>query len=406
MIVIVLICCAFLAFLVYILRPARSSCTGRIPSADTDWTSRRSLVNASKEDAPATGKRYLVIGTGSVGLAIMETLVSRGEKFVKGFDILPPRRGISGTEFIKGSVTDLLAVQTACEGVDVVFATVALIRYYERLAWQYPESHAVNVMGTSNVVRACIDSGVQVLIQTSSSNVCIAKQYAGMDMDESAPLVDATTSPNHYGWTKVQAEQAIIASNGLDLPGGRGPLAASVIRPCSGIFGPNDNFMTEKPLREGEMKIFLPDSKIDYVFVENVVWGHLLLEKHMHSQAAKVGGQVFCISNEEPIVADDFFTALGHFYEKAMHRPMKRTYLPRRLMIILAYACETYQRLTRKRPKGDIALLTPAMLNIASLSYAFSSRKARNMLGYAPLYTVDEAMQKTVSDWMLTSKHS
>eukprot|EP00927_Polykrikos_kofoidii_P009691 TRINITY_DN14056_c0_g1_i1.p1 TRINITY_DN14056_c0_g1~~TRINITY_DN14056_c0_g1_i1.p1 ORF type:complete len:435 (+),score=46.71 TRINITY_DN14056_c0_g1_i1:196-1305(+) len=358
------------------------------------------MATVVREQAPATGKRYLVIGTGSVGVYIIEQLVERGEKSVKGFDVAAPKRPLPcGVSFICGNVTDYAVVRDACKDVDVVFTTAALIRYYERLSWQYQESHAVNVIGTANIINACVENGVQVLVQTSSSNVCVGPGLVSMTMDESSPYVDAASSPNHYGWTKVQAEQAIIQANGTELPNGKGHLATAAVRPCSAIFGPNDNFITEKTLREGEVKVFVPDAKIDYIFVENVVWGHLLLEKKLHSSPAEVGGSAFCISNDDPIVADDFYVALMHFYEQSFKQRLKCTHLPRRLMTALAWASETYQFLTGRRIKGELALLTPATLNTAGLSYAFSSKKARDVLGYRPLYSFDEAIQKTVALW-------
>jgi len=40
------------------------------------------------------------------------------------------------------------------------------------------------------------------------------------------------------------------------------------------------------------------------------------------------------------------------------------------------------------------------MGNIAGLSYGFSSAKAKAVLGYDPLYSVDEGLQKTVALFM------
>ena len=50
------------------------------------------------------------------------------------------------------------------------------------------------------------------------------------------------------------------------------------MRPCSAIFGPDDNFISETWIRAGALQIILPAPKIDYVHVDNVLWGHLLCE--------------------------------------------------------------------------------------------------------------------------------
>jgi len=146
--------------------------------------------------------------------------------------------------------------------------------------------------------------------------------------------------------------------------------------------------------------IFLPEPVIDYVFVENVVWGHLLLEARLHDRPAEVAGNVFCISNEEPRhTSQEFYDAVAYFYEKRFGRSLGFSYLPPRLMLLIAHIVEGIQRITHRRLHGDIALLTPAMFDLASLSYAFSSAKAGKLLGYKPLYNLDQAIQKTIQLW-------
>ena len=243
------------AFCYWLLKPSPRQ-PAKQPPPGVDWRARSGLHATVKEKAPATGKSYLVIGTGSVGLIIMEALVERGEKKVKGLDVVAPRRGVEGATFAVGNVTDYSSIKAACEGVDVVYLTVALIRYYERLQYQYAASHAVNVTGTGNVLRACAECGVQVLVQTSTSNVCVAAALVSTSMDESSELVGPQNSPNHYGWTKAQAETMVLAANGAPLePAARGALQTVAVRPCSGIFGLQDNFMTEKWLELGQVQI-------------------------------------------------------------------------------------------------------------------------------------------------------
>eukprot|EP00929_Paragymnodinium_shiwhaense_P031361 TRINITY_DN17585_c0_g1_i1.p2 TRINITY_DN17585_c0_g1~~TRINITY_DN17585_c0_g1_i1.p2 ORF type:complete len:166 (+),score=43.32 TRINITY_DN17585_c0_g1_i1:67-564(+) len=64
----------------------------RRPNASADYKKRKCLAEAMTELAPKTGKKYLIIGTGSVGVAIMDALLERGESEVRGFDVAAPRR--------------------------------------------------------------------------------------------------------------------------------------------------------------------------------------------------------------------------------------------------------------------------------------------------------------------------
>ena len=111
------------------------------------------------------------------------------------------------------------------------------------------------------------------------------------------------------------------------------------------------------------------------------------------------GGHAFCVNGGEPSrSADDFYAAVAHFYEQATGEAMAVTRLPTRLLRVIAFAVECYQRLTQTRLVGELGNLTPAMFATAELSYGFSSAKAKRLLGYEPLYTVDEGLQKTTAE--------
>ena len=178
-----------------------------------------------------------------------------------------------------------------------------------------------------------------------------------------------------------------------------GTLSTAAVRPCSAIFGPDDNFISETWIRAGALQIILPAPKIDYVHVDNVLWGHLLCEKALREKTEAVGGHAFCVNGGEPSrSADDFYAAVAHFYEQATGEAMAVTRLPTRLLRVIAFAVECYQRLTQTRLVGELGNLTPAMFATAELSYGFSSAKAKRLLGYEPLYTVDEGLQKTTAE--------
>jgi len=209
MLVACLVCSLGYAIAKWVLRPCQPSITLPPPPTTVDHTARADDNEAELARAPKTGLRYLVVGTGSVGTCIVEALLARGEEHVRGFDIVPNTVLVElKVETVQGSVTQLADLTAACQGIDVVYATFALIRFYERLRFQYAASHAVNVVGTANLVAACKAAGVRVLVVTSTSNVCVSPSWCPTwpvkALTEDTPLVDPTTSPSHYGWTKVQ----------------------------------------------------------------------------------------------------------------------------------------------------------------------------------------------------------
>lgn len=158
-----------------------------------------------------------------------------------------------------------------------------------------------------------------------------------------------------------------------------------------------DKLITERMMRYGHIILFLARCRVDFTYVENVVWGHFLLEKQLWEEPQRVGGESFCISNGDPWVAADLFFALAHFWKQATGQQMPVYSVPEWPIFLLARCVELFQLLTRCRVPGDLGMLTPAMLSVATLSYSFSCKKAQEMLHYEPIYSLDEGLQKTVS---------
>ncbi|KAG8457347.1 hypothetical protein KFE25_014076 [Diacronema lutheri] len=377
----------------------------RTPSPDADPSKRPGLTEMVSKRAPRTGKKYVVLGTGNVGLTLVEALIARGETDVVGFDIVAPRRApAKHFTFVCGDVAKYDDVRAALAGADVAFATFALIRYQERLAHDYPVSHAVNVVGTEHVIRACVEQSVPLLVQTSTSNVVLtAAQYGREDLDEAEPYCTAKTSPNHYGWTKAQAEQLVLAANGKPLASGKGVLTTVALRPCSGIFGPSDGMIAEGTLRNLHTKgseAVVGTGRMDWLFCEDLVYAELLAERKMADEPSAIGGQALCVCADAPLPGYDFNLALQFYYDKLTGKKTTLTIAPIWLLYTIAFFVELYARLTHRKVPGDLAKLTPCMLDAATSSYACNGAKARRVLGFEPLYTFDEAAHRTVSLWL------
>lgn len=356
---IALACSALLGFL---LQPPKVPAL-RTPSAAADPTRKPGLAKMVAKHAPKTGKRYVVIGTGNVGMTLVEALIERGETDVVGFDVVAPRRTPARHfRFVQGDVTRFEEVSAALEGADVVYATFAVIRYQERLAHDYASSHAVNVLGTEHVIRACVERSVPLLLQTSTSHVVMrAGMHGAEGLDEAAPYCTAKSAMNHYAWTKAQAEQLVLNANGTPLASGKGQLTAAALRPCSGIFGASDALIAELTLRNLHAKgseLVVASGTIDWIYAEDLVYAQLLCEakaatqpetvgaraararpsimraaRRAHRQAltparhrvcrasaarpCAAGGESFCISPGEPCSGWDFNLALKFYYQKA-----------------------------------------------------------------------------------------
>jgi len=288
-----------------------------------------------------------------------------------------------------GNVLKKEQLKEFLQDVDVVFSTFAAIRFYERLEHQYKLSYDINVTGTQNVIEVCKECGVKYLIQTSTSNVLVGFDKPKIVMDETESYTEQPFG--HYGKTKVLAEKAVLAANNTPLKGKSGVLLTGSIRPCSAVFGHGDAINSGRIVTSGTVPTMLLDQLYDYVYVENVAIGHLLLEEKLLKTPEKVSGQAFCISNGEPITRLEWYTLWKYFYPKADF-----INLPPGAMESLAYFSELVQRIGKGKWKlGDLDSLTPPTLHLSNYSNTFSSDKAAKLLGYKPVYSVVEAVQKT-----------
>ena len=172
----------------------------------------------------------MIAVTGASGLLggnLIRELLAKGER-VRAL-IHQDTRAIAGldVETISADLNDPSSLERAFAGVDVVYHLASLITI-NMDSWD--EVYRVNVLGTSNVVDACLRSGVKRLVHSSSTH---SRQPAPFDqvLDENRPLV---TDPALPPYDRSKALGEIEIQKGME----RG-LDAIIIIP-SGILGPYD----------------------------------------------------------------------------------------------------------------------------------------------------------------------
>ena len=132
--------------------------------------------------AKQLGKHCLVTGgAGYVGSTIIRRLVASGCK-VRSLDVIEYSHD-GDVECIVADLRDYDAVRSACEGINTVFHVAALIKIQELYRPALKRLvYGVNVTGTENLLRACEDAGVSVLVQTSSFSVVLAVSYTHLTL--------------------------------------------------------------------------------------------------------------------------------------------------------------------------------------------------------------------------------
>jgi 3beta-hydroxy-delta5-steroid dehydrogenase/steroid delta-isomerase len=245
--------------------------------------------------------RCLVTGAaGYLGRHLVAELLRRGHR-VRGLDCRPLDLRDPELEFVQGDIRSYEDVRKACEGIDTVFHTAAVLDFARFASVRRrAESHAVNVGGVENVVRAAREAGVARLVHTSSNNVTLDGPV--IDGDETRPY--ASRARDLYTPTKVAGERAALAGSAA------GGLLTCAIRP-GGIYGPGETLLFPRVIEEcasGRYVAKVGDGSAlsDNTFIENLVDGQIEAARHL-LPGSPVCGQAYFVTDGAPINYFDFF---------------------------------------------------------------------------------------------------
>lgn len=318
--------------------------------------------------APSLAQRKIFItgANGFIGRAMAERFRALGAQ-VGGVDLVAdPEQGV-----VAGDITKPAQWCTALDGVDTVIHTAALLG----AAFTMDQAWKVNVLGTSRVLQASIDTGVRRFVHFSS-----VAAY-GFDfpehVDETYPV---HVNGDVYTDTKINSEAVVLAAHAA------GEIDVTVIRPGD-VWGPGSVWvrspiaemrkLTGFPLPNGGDGIFSP------VYIDNFVDGMVLAVA-----ADESAGQVFNISDGEGVRCADFFGRLAQMCGGTI-----RT-VPMTVAAPLADVVGSVLR--RFGQKTDLSAGTMWLLNRPG---TYSIEKAQKMLGYQPLVSIDEGMAR-VEEWV------
>ncbi|KAJ3101291.1 hypothetical protein HDU97_001531 [Phlyctochytrium planicorne] len=337
----------------------------------------------------------VVGGSGFVGSYIVEALIYRGERNIVIFDITEPKKDFQErfpqVKFVKTDICDPESVRKGFEEkkIKVVFHTAAILTYYHNQDFQLPLSIKVNYRGTQNVVEACIQTGVEYLIQTSTSHVSLGFDAFHIDGDETSPSYSAKPF-NHYTRSKILAEKAVREANGAIGPKGV-ILKTACVRPASGIWGFGDNistdiFLSNKPDRN----IVFNTLAIDYVYVENLAHAHSLVEQGLRTNKEGVAGEAFCVSEEDPVSAPELRAIIRAVAPDMVGED--EIFSPNMIWFLCFISSVNQFLFKGKVSLGDLDKLSLSMYRVVMAQYTF-----KRVLDYRPLYTMEEAAALTVS---------
>ncbi len=277
----------------------------------------------------------------------------------------------AGAEVMEGSVTETALLRQACAGVAVVHHIAAAMREAnipDAAFWE------INVHATRRLLDAARDSGVRRFVYCSSIGA----------MGKHPPKPATETTPcrpaDIYQRTKRAAEElcaAYAAEHGF-------PIA--VVRPAE-VYGPRDRRLLKlfRSVQNGSF-VMIGNGRNEHhlVYVDDMTRGFLLA-----AEREEAVGQTFIIAGEEAVsswrLVEEIAQALGARLRR-VHVPLGPV---RALAFLVEGAC---------RPLGIQPPLYPRRVDFFRGDFRFDISKARNMLGYAPQFSLARGIRAT-ADW-------
>lgn len=341
--------------------------------------------------APLT---ILVIGgSGFVGRAVLAELqdLAAAEQralTLRSLDKVAPKSARAGVAYFEGDITVPASLVEALAGVDVVVHTASLVDWGVR---RREVVLRVNVEGTRNVVAACRAAGARALVYTSSIDA-LFDGSDHVDVDETAPYPGRWLDA--YCESKALAEQLVISESD-------GALRTCALRPC-GVFGPDDPHHMDNVLgsaRAGKLVMRVGDgsSVYEHGYVGNVAHAHARAALSLAESSTPLAGEIyFCVDEHRAV---NFFDFVAPFVEGLGYAmPPRSRYLPGALALAIGTPAGALARAL-----SPIVSLRPAMTRSSVIvllrSCSVRSDKLARAIGYAPPYSPQQALERTVASY-------
>ena len=303
-------------------------------------------------------------------------------------------------------------VSSACKDCDVVYHIAA----FPSIVMDPRPYYETNVLGTKNVLAACLKNKARKLVYTSTQ--CVANTVESQEgVDESVPF-----APQWLGWyqmTKAIAEQFVRAANyapwtddydfgGVDLsesqfrslktkftfpspkrdPYREDSLMTVALRPHL-IWGPRDRNLVPRLIqraRAGKLtRIGDGSNLLSTIYVQNAADAHKRAADALEP-GGSVPGSVYYIAQEKPLNCwkwiDEILALVGE-------PPVSRSLSFKTAWFIGSILEKTY-RLLRK--KGE-PVMTRFLATQLAKSYWFDTTRAKKELGFAPAVSTEEGMR-------------
>lgn len=273
---------------------------------------------------------------------------------------------------VRADLTRPESLAGSCEGVEVVFHAAA--RVAEWGPWRV--FYETNVRGTENLLAAAKQGGARRFVQVSSVSV---HRYTGFrDADPRTLPRDGDVMA--YAVSKRLAEDAVRAAEGIE---------TVIVRPGLHLLSPRDPLLLRqaRALKRG----LLPMVDGFRTVVNTAYVGNLVHGLRLAGTMPGVSGRSYVIADEGCPTLREIFGLMAELLEA----PKPRLNLPGPLAAGLGRTVEgTWARLLPGRKPPLVFYMAYAVLN----DVHFSLEAARQELGYAPRWSWQDGVARTVAE--------
>ncbi len=279
-------------------------------------------------------------------------------------------------KLFKGDILDFNSLLNAVSGCSQIYHTAAFTKILHK---NTSLIYRLNIEGSMNVIRAGLTEGVKRFVCTSTAGV-LGPSGLNEYIDEDFPNPGIYFLDYEYSKAILEEVLKTIALKGVEI---------IIVNPTR-IYGPGllseSNGVTRliKKYIQGKWRFIPGNGKSigNYVFVEDVVTGHILaMEKGKSGERYLLGG--------ENLTYLQLFNILSGIIGKKI--TMIR--IPVFLTLLISWNMQLINKITGFKPS-----LTPSLVRKFNHNWMISSKKAEEELGYHPLEFISGA--KITIDWL------
>lgn len=334
----------------------------------------------------------LVTGAnGHLGFNLVQTLRAAGHRVRAGVRTLAdpqrvgPLQALDGVEPVEAELGRPDQLRAAMDGVDVLFHAAAVYAYVAPGREQ--EILDAGIRGTETALRAAAEAGVRKVVLTSSVITLPFTARGAAPVDERdwtrdlrVPYIRAKTEGEQLAWRRAR-------ELGLDLVT---VLPGAMLGP--GFRRNTPSIDAVETMERGGLRLGVPDMNFPLVDVRDVAAAHLLAAQQ------DVEGRFAIVNDVQPSMRDMLETL--HAIDPAIGRPL--TTMPRFLSKLLPLM----DRLNAMRLGTPQTLSTELAGSLEGKIWNISNRRAREVLGWRPAYTMEQSLRDTLATLRANRQHA